>query len=113
MKLNFKDLAYKKLTLKMSKYNWKNIKGVGLGIVAFEATEHLANIISEVRDTFDYVTIGLQRLSYHGDPIDPTDLAEILRLRDEDHLVDTILEINLDTSKEPRVQETDKRNLLI
>ncbi|WQJ53935.1 MAG: hypothetical protein [Wendovervirus sonii] len=97
----------------MSKYNWKNIKGVGLGIVAFEATEHLANIISEVRDTFDYVTIGLQRLSYHGDPIDPTDLAEILRLRDEDHLVDTILEINLDTSKEPRVQETDKRNLLI
>jgi hypothetical protein len=27
---------------------WKNIKKVGLGIVAFEGTEHLANIITEL-----------------------------------------------------------------
>lgn len=97
----------------MSKYNWKNIKGLGLSIVAFEATEHLVNIISELRDVVDYVSIGLQRKSYHGDPIDPTDLNEIFRLRDEDHLVDNIVEINLDSNKEPRVQETDKRNILI
>lgn len=97
----------------MSKYNWKNIKNVGLSIVAFEATEHLYNIILELRDVVDYVSIGLQRKSYHGDPIDPVDLNEIFRLRDEDHLVDNIVEIELDSNKEPRVQETDKRNLLI
>ena len=97
----------------MSNYKWKNIQGLGLCIVAFEATEHLVNIISELRDVVDYVSIGLQRKSYHGDPIDPVDLNEIFRLRDEDHLVDNIVEIELDTNKEPRVQETDKRNLLI
>lgn len=97
----------------MSQYNWKNIKGIGLGIVAFEGTEHLASIITEFRDIVDYVVIGLQRKSYHGDPIDPIDLNEIFRLKDEDHLVDNVLEIELDTKKEPRIQETDKRNLLI
>ena len=89
------------------------IQGLGLGIVAFEGTEHLASIITEFRDIVDYVVIGLQRKSYHGDPIDPVDLDEIFRLKDEDHLVDNILEIELDTTKAPRIQETDKRNLLI
>ena len=97
----------------MSNYKWKNIKGIGLGIVAFEGTEHLANIITEFRDIVDYVVIGLQRKSYHGDPIDETDLNEIFRLKDEDHLVDNVLEVVLDTSKEPRVQETDKRNMIL
>ena len=97
----------------MSNYKWKNIKGIGLGIVAFEGTEHLANIITEFRDIVDYVVIGLQRKSYHGDPIDQADLDEIFRLKDEDHLVDNVIEIELDTSKEPRIQETDKRNMII
>ena len=89
------------------------VKGIGLGIVAFEGTEHLASIITEFRDIVDYVVIGLQRKSYHGDPIEPIDLNEIFRLKDEDHLVDNVLEVVLDSSKEPRVQETDKRNMLI
>lgn len=97
----------------MSKYKWKNITGVGLGIVAFEGTEHLANIITEIKDCVDYVVIGLQKVSYHGDNIDPADLAEIYRLRDEDHLVDEILEINLDTTKFARVQEAEKRTQLV
>jgi len=96
----------------MSKYKWTNIKGVGLCIVAFEGTEHLANIITELKDCLDYVSIGLQRLSYLGEPIAEKDLAEILRLKEEG-LVDEIVDINLDTTKEPRVQETDKRNILI
>ena len=37
----------------------KNLKSLGLGIVAFEGTEHLASIISEFRDIVDYVVIGL------------------------------------------------------
>lgn len=91
---------------------WKNIKKLGLGIVAFEGTEHLAGIITEIRDLVDYVTIGLQRVSYHNDPIDPIDLNEIHRLKEEG-LVDEIVDIELDTSKPPRMQETDKRNLII
>ena len=63
-----------------------SIKGIGLGIVAFEGTEHLASIITEFRDIVDYVVIGLQRKSYHGDPIEPIDLNEIFRLKDEDHV---------------------------
>ena len=97
----------------MSAYNWKNIKKLGLGIVAFEGTEHLASIISEIKDMVDYVSIGLQRTSYNGAPIDPTDLAEVYRLKDEDGLVDTILEVELDPSLEARKQETDKRNAII
>ena len=41
------------------------------------------------------------------------DINEIFRLRDEDHLVDNIVEIELDMKKAPREQETDKRNMLI
>lgn len=97
----------------MSNKNFKNIKKVGLAIICFEGTEHLYNIISTIRESVDYVSIGLQRKSYHGDPISNIDLNEIFRLRDEDHLVDNIVEIELDMKKEPRVQETDKRNILI
>ena len=39
----------------MAKQNWQNIKKLALGIVAFEGTEHLYNIISELRDLIDYV----------------------------------------------------------
>ena len=94
-------------------FQGKVVRSIGVGIVAFEGTEHLASIISEFRDIVDYVVIGLQRKSYHGDPIEPIDLNEIVRLRDEDHLVDNIIDIKLDTTKEPRIQETDKRNLII
>jgi len=31
------------------------------------------------------------------------DLAEIYRLKDEDHLIDNIVEVTLDIKKEPRV----------
>ena len=93
--------------------NYKNIKKLGLLIIAFEGTEHLYNIISELRQSVDYVSIGLQRLSYHGDRISEIDLQEILRLRDEDKLVDNIVDVELDITKPARVQETDKRNILI
>ena len=97
----------------MQRTNYKNIKKLALCVIAFEGSEHLYNIISELRDSVDYVSIGLQRYSYHGDPISEIDLHEIFRLRDEDHLVDSIVEIELDLKKAPREQETDKRNILI
>lgn len=97
----------------MQKTNYNNIKKLGLCIVAFEATEHLYNIISELRESVDYVSIGLQRLSYHGDPISEIDYQEVIRLRDEDKIVDNVIFINLKSSDAPRVQETEKRNILI
>ena len=93
--------------------NFKNIKKIGLGIVAFEGTEHLYNIISEIKDFIGYVVVGLQDISYHGDPIDPIDKEEVLRLKNEDHLVNTILNIKLNAKIAPREQETAKRNALI
>ena len=93
--------------------NYKNIKKLGLAIICFDASEHLYNIISELRQSVDYVSIGLQEVSYHGDKIQQIDLQEIYRLKDEDKLVDKIVKVELDITKEPRVQETDKRNLLI
>lgn len=89
------------------------VKKLGLGIVAFESTEHLSSIIEELKGLIDYVVIGMQKVSYHGDKIDIDDYKEIYRLKNEDHLVDEIIEIELNSSKAPREQETDKRNLLI
>lgn len=93
--------------------NYKNIKKLGLCIIAFEGCEHLYNIISELRNSVDYVSIGLQKVSYHGDPISNIDLQEVIRLKEEDQIVDNIVYINLDLNSAPRVQETQKRNILI
>lgn len=91
--------------------NFKNIKGIGLGIVCFEGSELLYNAISEIKDFLSYVVIALQDVSYHGQKISETDKAECYRLKDIG-LVDDIIEVKLDTTKEARLQETEKRNLL-
>lgn len=43
----------------MANKAYKNIKKIGLAIIAFEGTEHLYNIISTLRDSVDYVSCGL------------------------------------------------------
>ena len=74
----------------MAKQNWHNIKKLALGIVAFEGTEHLYNIISELHDLIDYVSVGVQDVSYHGDPLPAIDKQELNRLQ-KDGLIDTII----------------------
>ena len=96
----------------MAKQNWHNIKKLALGIVAFEGTEHLYNIISELHDLIDYVSVGVQDVSYHGDPLPAIDKQELNRLQ-KDGLIDTIISIKLDLNKHAREQETDKRNKII
>ena len=91
---------------------YKNIKKVGLGVCCFDATELLEGILSEIRDLVDYIVIGYQNISYNGDPISNTDFNEIQRLKSIG-LINEIIEIKLDSSKKPREQEKDKRNLLI
>lgn len=86
---------------------------LGLGIVCFDASEHLYNIISEIRDLVDYVVVGLQSKSYIGEYIDLNDVFEVETLQKEG-LVDEILYINdLDSTLFPRVQETIKRNRIL
>lgn len=85
---------------------------LGLAINAFEGTEHLYNIISEIRDLVDVVLVGLQKTSYTGIPIDPYDQQECKRLQNEG-LIDKIVYINTDNKKFSREQETDKRNNML
>ena len=42
---------------------YKNIKGIGLGIVAFDGTEHISNIVEEIKPFLKYVVVGLQEKS--------------------------------------------------
>lgn len=91
--------------------NLKNVKSIGLGIICFEGAEHLQNIISELREDLAYVVVAIQDVSYHGDKMNATDIYECKRLKDIG-LIDEIIEVKLDVTKEARLQETAKRNLL-
>ena len=105
----FQEHTSRRYIVKMEEKTHK----LGLAINAFEGTEHIYNIVSEIRDLVDYVVIGLQDKSYLGDPIDEADRQEAIRLRDEDHLVDDIIVIHTDPKEFSRVQETFKRNTLV
>ena len=94
------------------------ITKLGLGIIAFEGTEHLKNIIYEIRDCCDVVVICLQKTSYHGDPIKEEDIADVELLK-TCNLVDDIIWFESKNLYEnepkigPRLVETDKRNFIL
>lgn len=94
------------------------ISKLGLGIVAFEGTEHLKNITYELRDLCDIITVCLQRFSYHGEPIKEEDITAVESLKELGY-IDTIIwfepiEMHKEESKgdAPRMIETDKRNFI-
>ena len=66
------------------------ITKLGLGIVAFEGTEHIKNITYEVRDLVDEIVVCLQQHSYHGEDIDQKDVETIKDLQAHG-LVDKII----------------------
>lgn len=80
--------------------------------MAFEGSEHIINIIEELRDIIDVFIIGYQKRSYHGSNINDFDMAVVSYLK-ENNLADIFLEVETDLTKEARVQETDKRNMII
>lgn len=82
---------------------------LGLGIITFEGTEMIAQIVMEIKDLVDFVVIGFQRKSYMGELCDPNDEFEVQKLKNEG-IVDEILYIETNTSDFPRLQETEKRN---
>lgn len=90
----------------------------GLGIVAFEGTEHLKNITYELRDLCDHITVCLQKDSYHGDPIKQSDVDKVETLKNLGY-IDSIIwfeptDFHKDESEgdAPRIIETDKRNFI-
>lgn len=86
-----------------------SIRKLSLTINAFDASELLKPLITEIRDQVDHVAAIWQSHSYWKNPIDPEDLAELHRLK-EIGLIDELLEFEPDFSKYSREQECDKRN---
>ncbi len=88
------------------------IKKLGFTINCFDGCEMLESQLRPIRDQLDYVVACYQNRSYHNNPIDPQDMDELYRLKSLG-LIDDLLEYKPDFNKEPRAQETDKRNLSI
>jgi len=86
------------------------IKKLCLTINAFDASELLETLITEIRDQVDYVVAFYQDISYCGNPIDPNDLEELHRLKKLE-LINELIKFEPDFSKPHREQETDKRNM--
>lgn len=98
------------------------ITKLGLGIVAFEGTEHIKNITYEIRDYVDEIVVCLQKKSYNGDDIDESDVLEVDELFKKGW-IDKIVWFSPvrrydNASQEekkivPRLIETDKRNFIL
>lgn len=98
------------------------ITKLGLGIVAFEGTEHIKNITYEIRDYVDEIVVCLQKKSYCGEPIDDEDIDEVDSLL-EHGWIDKIIWFSPikfyddvreeDKKSVPRFIETDKRNFIL
>lgn len=86
------------------------IKKLGLTINAFDASELLEQLISEIRDQLDWVAAIYQKRSYWGNPMSKEDMNEITRLK-EKGLIDELIEFKPNFSKYSREQECDKRNM--
>ena len=94
------------------------IDKLGLGIVAFEGTEHIKNITYELRPYCDVITVCLQKESYYGEPIKQKDVDIIENLKKLGY-IDTIIwfeptdmHTDRDEGDAPRLIETDKRNFI-
>jgi len=86
------------------------IKKLAMNINAFDASELLEPMITEIRDQVDEINLIWQKKSYWKNPIAKDDLAEINRLKDIG-LVDNLIEFKPNFAKYSREQETDKRNM--
>jgi hypothetical protein len=86
----------------------ENIK-VGMGIIAYEGTEHLRTIIAELRPHVDEVVLLTSDHSYLGEPISPADKAEIDAILDEG-VADAKIDFPVIPFLPVREQETIRRN---
>ena len=79
-------------------------------INAFDCSELIGPIISEIRDQLDYVTCIWQKKSYWKNPIDHKDMEELQRLKSIG-LVDELIEFKPNFVDYSRNQECAKRNM--
>jgi hypothetical protein len=86
------------------------IKKLGLTINAFDASELLEQLITEIRDQVDWVAAIYQKRSYWGNPMAKADMQEIERLQGMG-LIDELMEFRPNFTKYSREQECDKRNM--
>jgi hypothetical protein len=86
------------------------IKKLALTINAFDASEMLEDLITEIRDQIDWVAAIYQKKSYWKNPMDPQDMAELERLKSMG-LIDELIEFKPNYLRYSREQETDKRNM--
>ena len=66
------------------------ISKLGMGIIAFEGIEHIKNITYELRDLVDTIVICLQKESYHGEPIQQSDVDDANKLLEYGYVDDII-----------------------
>ncbi|MBW3020776.1 hypothetical protein KY334_05745, partial [Candidatus Woesearchaeota archaeon] len=86
------------------------IKKLSLTINAFDASELLDDLISEIRDQVDHVAAIWQAKSYWGNPMDEVDMEELHKLK-KMGLIDELIEFKPNFAKYSREQECDKRNM--
>jgi hypothetical protein len=86
------------------------IRKLSLTINAFDATELLEQLISEIRDQVDHVAAIWQKKSYWKNPINPQDFDELKRL-EKLGLIDELIEFKPNFLKYSREQECEKRNM--
>lgn len=86
------------------------IRKLSLTINAFDATELLESLITEIRDQIDHVAAIYQTVSYCGNPMSTEDWDELNRLK-ELKLIDELIRFEPQLSKFERKQECDKRNI--
>jgi hypothetical protein len=79
-------------------------------INAFDASELLYDLISEIRDQIDWIIGIYQKRSYWNNPMSKEDMDELLRLK-ELGLIDELIEFKPNFTKYSREQECDKRNM--
>jgi len=86
------------------------IKKLALTLNAFDSSELLEPLISEIRDQVDHVAAIYQKLSYWKNPMADEDMEELLRLKTLG-LVDELIEFKPNFAKYSREQECEKRNM--
>lgn len=97
------------------------ITKLGLSIVCFDGSEHIKNIVYELRNLCDVIHVCLQKVSYHGDPIDPEDITEIEYLKEIGYIDEILWYVpDLKYLKKPQFNpavprrlECKKRNMML
>ena len=87
-----------------------SIKKLSLTINAFDASELLEPLITEIRDQIDHVAAIWQAKSYWKNPMAEEDMDELHRLK-KMGLIDELIEFKPNFLKYSREQECDKRNM--